>query len=535
MTRRVVNVVTVLLSLGACTLTEDDFSPLEAPVAESMAVRGAEEQGPAPTEDPAEPLDTCGSAGACPADRVCVDGTCVTLACSEAEDISACEISACLDGSCASSSCSDGELSVGEVDVDCGGLCPACGLGQVCTQASDCRDAECVAGRCAIPTCADGVQNQDERGTDCGGVCGGCPVGSACGLDADCDDGLSCPPDTLVCTPASCGDGLQNGAELDVDCGGGLCGGCPDESACAAAADCLSGVCGADARCAAASCSDATKNGDETDVDCGGSCPGACDAGAACGTNGDCASSVCGAAGCAVGVAQCCQAPSCTDGVVNGTEPVVDCGNAQCGRCELGNPCTANGQCESGLCGGARVCVPNPVCDDGVVDGDEGDVDCGGTEAGCPRCEDGLDCNVADDCDSGRCAAGLCVSCSDGIQNGNEAGIDCGGFFTGCAACPRCNEDNSADLPTTGVTAMVPANSCVKIAQFPGYSPTVIESGGSGPFPVPLSWSQSCSGQSGAGTLNGVFQQVPMPGVSTACPIVLDLRGSPALVELRWF
>ncbi|GEM_PF-1109190 len=52
------------------------------------------------------------------------------------------------------------------------------------------------------PTCSDGIQNGDETGVDCGG---------------------SCPN---ACTP-TCSDGIMNGNETGVDCGGPDCDACP--------------------------------------------------------------------------------------------------------------------------------------------------------------------------------------------------------------------------------------------------------------------------------------------------------------------
>lgn len=54
----------------------------------------------------------------------------------------------------------------------------------------------------AAPTCTDGVQNGNETGVDCGG------------------------PDCPTCPP-SCTDGIQNGNETGVDCGGPDCPACP--------------------------------------------------------------------------------------------------------------------------------------------------------------------------------------------------------------------------------------------------------------------------------------------------------------------
>src|SRR5262249_2753961 len=84
-------------------------------------------------------------------------------------------------------------------------------------------------------------------------------------------------------TAYTCSDGVKNGAETAVDCGGSACAAC------------------------APTCTDGVKNGTETGVDCGGSC-------AAC-------------------------APTCTDGVMNGTEPGIDCGGS-CPACSSGT-CTA--------------------------------------------------------------------------------------------------------------------------------------------------------------------------------------------------
>ncbi|MFO0762990.1 MAG: DNRLRE domain-containing protein [Byssovorax sp.] len=101
------------------------------------------------------------------------------------------------------------------------------------------RDDISLAGGCVIPTCTDGVKNGDEKGVDCGGV---------------------------FCAPCvTCSDGVQDGDESGVDCGGSKC-----------------------APCAAPTCNDGKQNGMETGVDCGGACaacnPPAC-AGQSCSFN----------------------------------------------------------------------------------------------------------------------------------------------------------------------------------------------------------------------------------------------------------
>jgi hypothetical protein len=64
---------------------------------------------------------------------------------------------------------------------------------------------------------------------------------------------MSTPTPTQTSTPTptetpagpTCTDGLRNGNETDVDCGGGTCGGCAAGKDCQAGSDCLSGVCSA--------------------------------------------------------------------------------------------------------------------------------------------------------------------------------------------------------------------------------------------------------------------------------------------------
>src|SRR4051812_9083048 len=74
--------------------------------------------------------------------------------------------------------------------------------------------------------------------------------------------------DTAV-AGGTCADAAKNGAETDVDCGGGSCAKCAVDLACAANGDCASGSCSG-GKCAAPTCADKLANGDEADVDCGG-------------------------------------------------------------------------------------------------------------------------------------------------------------------------------------------------------------------------------------------------------------------------
>jgi hypothetical protein len=81
--------------------------------------------------------------------------------------------------------------------------------------------------------------------------------------------------------------------------------------------------------------------------------------------------------------------------------------------------------------------VPFDHCFDRLRDGDETDVDCGGS---CRGCEAGAACAVADDCETVACDAGSCgpPSCTNGARDGLETEVDCGGGCPGCAIGQRC-------------------------------------------------------------------------------------------------
>src|SRR4051812_40039467 len=66
--------------------------------------------------------------------------------------------------------------------------------------------------------------------------------------------------------------------------------------------------------------------------------------------------------------------------------------------------CTSPSQCASGYCR-EGVCLETAPAD-GVKNGDETDVDCGGTKA--PPCPDAKHCLAAADCTSNVCAGEVC-------------------------------------------------------------------------------------------------------------------------------
>ncbi len=114
---------------------------------------------------------------------------------------------------------------------------------------------------------------------------------------------------------ARCDDGLLNGDEADVDCGGRACAACPPGKHCLMGTDCSTAIC-TNQSCQPASCTDLARNGDETDFNCGGHCA-PCAAGYACQVSADCSTGLCASALCSI--------PNC-DGITPDPQcpPLVD-------------------------------------------------------------------------------------------------------------------------------------------------------------------------------------------------------------------
>ena len=74
------------------------------------------------------------------------------------------------------------------------------------------------------------------------------------------------------------------------------------------------------------------------------------------------------------------------------------------------------------------------TCRDGIKNGAETDVDCGGGT--CSRCATGRTCNVANDCTSGTCTGGQCVTCTPKDLCGSDAHGNC-----------QCNTDFNSQQP----------------------------------------------------------------------------------------
>jgi hypothetical protein len=146
--------------------------------------------------------------------------------------------------------CANNQKDGDETDVDCGGSCPKCGLGKKCLVNADCRNEVCESGICVV-SCTNGIQDGFESDIDCGGgPCPKCAVGKKCTNNANCESGI-CGVEG-VCTPTECGpgggccNGVHDGGESDIDCGGSFCPKCQVGQKCKRGSDCETFRCGLD-------------------------------------------------------------------------------------------------------------------------------------------------------------------------------------------------------------------------------------------------------------------------------------------------
>ena len=357
------------------------------------------------------------------------------------------------DGYCRS--CANGVFDGHETDVDCGGDCEACESGRVCLGHSDCTSGACeVDYTTGLPwkvcvSCFNGVRDGSEDDVDCGGNCvRRCPIGGRCTEASDCASG-ACDSSMLLCvrqisSVGSCSNGERDHGEADTDCGGDCSDSqplCPSGSICLAPDDCDSYLCDTSLhRCV--SCNDGALNGDETDVDCGGAVCQTCADSLRCDVDSDCSSHRC--AGPAGGVMVC---SSCTNGIQDGTESDVDCGSTCPTQCLDDHRCFADEDCISMHCDTDGLCArvdPATTCTDGVRREHETCIDGGGPQCNAIglHCALGEHCHVDDDCNSGNCHSDACVSCVDGVQNGDETDVDCGG-----SRCDQCPDGDSCLRP----------------------------------------------------------------------------------------
>ncbi|MGV8141381.1 MAG: hypothetical protein ACP5NW_02990, partial [Candidatus Woesearchaeota archaeon] len=137
--------------------------------------------------------------------------------------------------------CLNNVKDISESDIDCGGSCIACDIGQTCFSDDDCVSLRCGNDdRCIVNTCINGALDaESETSIDCGGECEPCPIDSGCILGSDCESGYCSGG---ICSADPCSNGIIDEGEGDVDCGGS-CILCDVGQGCNSNADCGSDSC----------------------------------------------------------------------------------------------------------------------------------------------------------------------------------------------------------------------------------------------------------------------------------------------------
>ena len=360
--------------------------------------------------------------------------------------------------------CGDGTVAVGEQCED------ALGVGDMrCHDFDDftdgslrCIECEYDTTNCIEPSgdyCGDGVINDAEvcDSGDLGDV-GGCEdLEGFTGGVLDCGD--DCHYDTSLCIPeippSECGnDILESGEHCDGDVGGATC-------------QDVGNFLGGTLRCdmtAPDACTfdvgDCVKN--ESEPYCGdGIINGnseTCDGTTFSSSIHGCTSfpSYVGGTlkctGCALDFSECIIGNGtghCNNDVKDGDETDVNCGGSLCSPCENGKMCIIDADCKYNYCKSGVCSEAN--CFDSEKNGLETDIDCGGDcdqkcdiNQGCrpdfDDCKIGLFCRPDTNPATGKCAV---PSCDDGYRNGDETDVDCGdGCPTKCSIGDACRSPN---------------------------------------------------------------------------------------------
>ena len=418
-------------------------------------------------------------------DPVCANNSSVTIC-----NVSA---SACLPTD-PEGCCTNGLLDFNETGTDCGCACNRpCSSDSICTEDCDCPEGFCcqdgVCSQC-LPSCMNGILDGDETDVDCGG---------ACSKPTECKEVLvpvvDCAVDKIswasqrplarksnVCDPCA---GLSDRDRFKriLKCDYSQSSRCREEQRCAESEDCDDSLACFNGLCFG--CLNGVRDGDETDVDCGGrGCAKQCQDGKHCAVDIDCASGICSdrfvcarAEDVGMPVADAAKiAAMCSDGMITAEnfESDVDCGGPNCRKCELGEKCAGvNTNCATNVCDDKTMtCVS---CSNGIRDGDEACIDGGGLACAAQgrRCANGTPCRTNGDCASFICdpLKSLCASEFDGIKSLFETDVDCGGgthlrcglgqscqYDSDCQPILQCDAGACVAMPVESILSLSPAH-----------------------------------------------------------------------------
>ena len=215
----------------------------------------------------------CGSTSECSGTNTCVGGSCGLL--SDGRTCTAsnqCLHNTCIDGVCCNAACSgqcqacdipDGTGNLGVCQTVASGAphgtrTPCTGTGTTC--GGSCKGTPTACTYTATTTKCNSSCKSTTTETDF--YCSGAGACSATGTDVPCTGGYACsnnlclsscsssaqcqtPP--YVCKSSACtlcGNGMKDGGETDVDCGGASCATkCAPNKTCTTGTDCVTGSC----------------------------------------------------------------------------------------------------------------------------------------------------------------------------------------------------------------------------------------------------------------------------------------------------
>lgn len=347
-----------------------------------------------------------------------------------------CTASICVASFCAPKD-TKGLLSITQTPGNC--MKSVCGADGKPAMEVDPNDTPDDMNVCTQKLCVGGVPTKTPAAiaTPCpNGKCDGKGACVNCTKDDDCKMmGTSPSCDLTAHTCISCSDGLKNGTETAIDCGGGTCGGCTG-AVCAVNMDCT----------AALSCVDTTC--------CTTTCTGTC---MACNLPGS------------VGV--CSLVPVGDMDLGTCTDPTMACDGAGSCRKTTGQVCAANGDCASNTClagfcraPNGKSCGDNAECASKLCKG----MTCSpcGVDADCPsssciagvcKAPNGSPCDINADCSGGKCQGDLCK-----LDNNDPcaAGLDCVSGFCSVGKCLSCVDNNSCPGSSCGMVMALGFSVC---------------------------------------------------------------------------
>ncbi|MEM6786837.1 MAG: hypothetical protein AAF715_04905 [Myxococcota bacterium] len=315
---------------------------------------------------------------------------------------------------------------------------------------------------CDIRVCNDMMCGREDRpqGLPCddngGAVCDGLGSCVECNVDADCatiTNGV-CDLTTNTCLPASCTDGITNGMETDLDCGGTVCNPCINGDDCVLASDCQSNLCDANLLCVA--CTLDTDCGTGEFCDAGGVCTPQGVLGDGCGADNECASGFCPADDgvcCDTACDTLCESCLLADtGQADGTCAPVTASTDPKGECTI-----ALSSCDGDFCSGtAGACEPaaaTTVCRPPAGACDPAEL-CDGTSNVCPAdvlAGAGSICNASlGACDPQEVCDGVSPTCPPDVVS--PANTVCGPVMGPCDAEEVCDGVSDA-CPADGFIA----------------------------------------------------------------------------------